>query len=91
MNIPFAPTAAASLTLAAISPTSGAPGARVTLTGTNLSAATTVNFGGTQITNLAHTPQGTIEVTAPTGSGIVQVSVGNGSNISNTLLFTYTQ
>ncbi len=90
VNIPFAPTAAPSLTLTGLSPTSGSAGTVVTLTGTNLGAATTVNFGGTQITQFALTPQGAIQVVAPSGTGTALVSVGNASGYSNTLPFTYT-
>ncbi|CDH45964.1 exported hypothetical protein [Candidatus Contendobacter odensis Run_B_J11] len=90
MNIPFAPTAAPSLTLTGLSPTRGSAGTVVTLTGTNLGAATTVNFGGTAITQFALTPQGAIQVVAPQGTGMALVSVGNASGVSNTLSFTYT-
>ncbi len=90
VNIPFAPTAAPSLTLTGLSPTRGSAGTVVTLTGTNLGAATTVNFGGTAITQFALTPQGAIQVVAPQGTGMALVSVGNASGVSNTLSFTYT-
>jgi len=93
VNVPFAPTGPATLMLTALSPTSGLVGTVVTLTGTHLNAATTVNFGGTAITGFSYTPQGTIQVTAPQGKAgeTVQVSVGNAAGISNTLPFTYTQ
>lgn len=90
VNIPFAPTAAPSLSLASLSPTSGPVGTPVTLTGTNLSAATTVNFGGSQITNFSYNANTqAILVTAPTGSGMVDVTVSNASSLSNALQFTY--
>lgn len=88
VNIPFAP-ADTSLSLASLSPTSGPVGTPVTLTGTNLSAATTVNFGGSQITNFSYNDN-TIQVTAPAGSGTVDVTVSNASNLSNAFQFTYT-
>ena len=93
VNVPFAPTSLAVPTLATISPTSGSVGTVVTLTGTNLSAATTVNFGGTAIpsNSFSYTTAGTIQVAAPSGTGTVQVSVGNTSGTSNSIAFTYTQ
>ena len=68
-------------------------GTVVTLTGTNLSAATTVNFGGAAIpsSSFSYTAAGTIQVAAPSGTGTVQVSVGNTSGTSNSIAFTYTQ
>jgi hypothetical protein len=92
VNIPFAPTAAPSLSLTSLSPTSGSVGTPVTLTGTDLSAATTVNFGGSQITNFSYNANTqAILVTASTGSGTVDVSVSNASSLSNAFQFTYTQ
>ena len=92
VNIPFAPTTVPCPTLAKLTPASGPVGQVVTLEGTNLRGATTVNFGGISISSstFSYTKDGTIQVTAPSGNtGIVDVSTANTSCTSNALNFTY--
>ncbi len=76
--------------LTGINPTSGPVGTPVTLTGTNLSGATAVDFGpsnpGTITTNTATS----ITATAPTGSGVVGVTVTTPGGTSGVEPFTYT-
>jgi hypothetical protein len=71
-------TYVAAPTVTAVSPTAGPTGGgnQVTITGTNLSGATAVNFGGTQLNNPTVNQDGSITVTAPAGSaGPVDVTV----------------
>ncbi|MGA8416181.1 MAG: IPT/TIG domain-containing protein [Candidatus Dormiibacterota bacterium] len=77
-----------------VSPSSGPPagGTAVTISGLNLSGATSVTFGGTAA---AFTPVSNTEITStsPAGSGTVDVRVTTGSGTSATSTsdqFTYT-
>jgi len=77
--------------LRGISVSSGpaAGGTKVTLTGTNLSGATGVSFGGTGASIVSDS--GTqITVTSPAGSGTVNVTVTTKGGTSNAVQFTYT-
>lgn len=60
-----------------ISPTSGLAGTAVTLNGSNLQGATQVTFGNNPVTTgISYNTGGTqAYVTAPTGSGVVSVSI----------------
>ncbi|MDA8066155.1 MAG: IPT/TIG domain-containing protein [Thermaerobacter sp.] len=84
-------------TVTAISPVSGpaAGGTQVTVTGTNLTGATTVDFGsGNPATKVSVNSAGTqITATAPPGTGTVDVLVttpGGTSATGSTDQFTYT-
>lgn len=83
---------AAMPSIAQISPSSGASGTTVTLTGTNLTGATAVNFGTTAGTNLQCNSAGTsCTVTAPNlpSGTAVNVSVVTSSGTSNAFTFSY--
>jgi hypothetical protein len=84
----FAPGGTAP-TLTGLSPSSGAVGTSVTVTGTNLSGATAMTFGSTPVTPTSSTST-TVTATAPTGSGTVNVTVTTSSGTSNAESFTYT-
>ncbi|MEV7468629.1 Ig-like domain repeat protein, partial [Streptomyces kronopolitis] len=78
--------------LASISPAQGVPGGgtTVTLTGTDLTGATSVLFGAAPGTNILVGPGGTsLTVTAPAGSGTVPVTVTTPIGTSNPLNYTY--
>ncbi|MDR3468888.1 MAG: IPT/TIG domain-containing protein [Xanthobacteraceae bacterium] len=80
-------------TVSGISPNSGpsAGGTTVTITGTNLTGATSVLFGSTPATIVSNGPN-SITATAPPGSGTVNVTVttiGGTSAVSTPDQFTY--
>ena len=84
--IPPAPT------ISGFTPTSGpaAGGTSVTITGTNLSGATSVTFGTTAAVITANTA-GSITVTSPPGTGLVTLTVTTpGGTVTSTAKFTYT-
>jgi hypothetical protein len=67
--------------ISSLSPTSGPLGTSVTLTGTNLTGATGVSFGGTAATTFTVVNGTTITATVPTGaaSGAVSVTTPGGT------------
>jgi hypothetical protein len=69
-----------------VSPSSGpnAGGTIVTITGTDLSGATAVDFGGVAATGLTNNTASSIQVTAPAGSGTVDVHVTTAGGTSAT-------
>jgi hypothetical protein len=74
-------------TITAVSPTAGpvAGGTVVTLTGTNFTGATTVNFGATAGTGLVVNSATSITITAPAhAAATVDITVVNGSGTSTT-------
>ncbi|MFI9082344.1 Ig-like domain repeat protein [Streptomyces sioyaensis] len=78
--------------LLTISPAQGVPagGNSVTLTGTDLTGATSVLFGTTPGTNVVVNPGGTaLTVTVPASSGTVPVTVTTPIGTSNPLTYTY--
>jgi energy-converting hydrogenase Eha subunit A len=80
-------------TVTGISPTSGPVGTSVAISGTNLTGATAVNFGGMPATAFTVNSSSSVTATAPAGSGTVDVSVataGGTSNSSAADKFTYT-
>lgn len=77
-------------TITNLSPTTGAAGTSVTITGTNLTGATAVQFGNTAATNFANVSATQVTATAPAGTGAVSVSVTGPGGISNCVTFTYT-
>ncbi|MEV6341468.1 IPT/TIG domain-containing protein, partial [Nocardia vinacea] len=79
-------------TLTSISPVSGsaAGGTTVVLTGTNLTGATAVSFGGTPATSF--TVNSSTQITAVTpahSAGTVAVTVTTAGGTSNSVAFTY--
>src|ERR1700728_2985302 len=79
-------------TLSGISPSSGPPagGTTVTLTGTNLQFTSSVYFGSTSAT-LRSISDTEVTVTAPPGSGTVEVVTYNPGGESNAVSFTYAE
>jgi hypothetical protein len=79
-------------TLSGISPSSGPPagGTTVTLTGTNLQLTSSVYFGSTSAT-LRSISDTDVTVTAPPGSGTVEVVTYNPGGESNAVSFTYAE
>jgi hypothetical protein len=76
--------------LATLSPTSGAVGTSVTLTGTFLSGTTAVRFGSTPATAFTVVNATTITTTVPAGASSGLVTVTNTRGTSNGLAFTVT-
>jgi uncharacterized protein DUF6519/IPT/TIG domain-containing protein len=68
----------------AVSPAVGPPvgGTPVTVTGSGFTGATAVHFGGVAGTNLTVVSDTEITVTSPAGSGLVDVTVVNGTHTS---------
>lgn len=67
-------------TITAFTPTSANPGATVTITGTNLTGATAVSFGGTPATSFSVTNATTISAVVGSGAtGEVKVTTPGGS------------
>jgi len=82
-------------TVSGVSPTSGstAGGNTVTITGTNLTGATAVDFGGTAATGLTNNTATSIQVTAPahaSGTVDVHVTTGGGTSVTNSPADNYT-
>ncbi|MEW2487532.1 IPT/TIG domain-containing protein [Streptomyces sp. NPDC048411] len=75
-------------TLTALSPSQG-PGGTVILTGTNLTAATAVSFGGTAAASFTVVSATQITALAPVGSGTVNITVTTPGGTSNGLSYTY--
>ncbi|MDQ2832575.1 MAG: DUF6067 family protein [Acidobacteriota bacterium] len=75
--------------LTAINPSSGTSGTSVTVTGTNLSGATSVTFGATPVTPTSSTST-TATAVAPAGNGTVNVTVTTSNGTSNAESFAYT-
>ncbi|MGV1012758.1 MAG: LamG-like jellyroll fold domain-containing protein [Flavobacterium sp.] len=75
-------------TITSFTPSSGASGAIVTLTGTNLTGATSVSFNGTATTNFTVNSATQITVTIPSGAttGTIAVTTAGGTAISATSL-----
>ncbi|MFC9228839.1 IPT/TIG domain-containing protein [Streptomyces decoyicus] len=73
-----------------ISPNQGSTGGgtTVTITGSNLSGATSVHFGTKTATITANTPT-SVTVTSPSGTGTVPVTVTTPGGTSNPLSFFY--
>ena len=67
-----------------ISPTAGAPGSRVTITGANFSPGSIVDFGGVASTGVTYIDSGELQATAPTGlpCGASAISVAGGGLIT---------
>jgi alpha-tubulin suppressor-like RCC1 family protein len=61
-------------------PASG--GTVVTITGSNLAGATSVKFGSAPASHVKAKPDGTVEATAPTGTGAVDVTVTTAAGTS---------
>ncbi len=75
--------------IATINPTSGTPGTTITLTGTNLGAAT-VKFNSTTVTPTTNTATSITVVVPAIASGAVNVTVVNLGGTSNSKTFTIT-
>jgi LysM repeat protein len=71
-------------TITSFSPASGAPGATVTIKGTNLSGATTVTIGG-KVATIISDGANKIKVKVPTGahSGVIRVTTAGGTAVSS--------
>jgi hypothetical protein len=77
----------------AINPTSGPSGTSVTITGTNFTGATAVDFGSGHGATFTFTNDGSITATAPNGTGTVDVTVTTPGGTSTTSAgdqYTYT-
>ncbi|WP_406278364.1 IPT/TIG domain-containing protein [Nocardia sp. NBC_00881] len=72
-----------------ISPSQGPTGIRVTVTGSGLSSATGVNFGGAAATSFTIVSDTQITAVVPPGSGIVPVTVTSPVGTSNPLPYIY--
>ena len=59
------------------------------LTGTGLTGATVVNFGGTPATSFTVDSDTQITAVAPAGTGTVQVTVTTAGGTSNSVIYTY--
>jgi hypothetical protein len=79
-------------TVSSISPNLGTAGGGtvVTITGTNFINGATVNFGTSAATNVLFVSATTIQVTAPAGTGVVNVTVKNPDNQTANLAASYT-
>ncbi|WP_254451287.1 IPT/TIG domain-containing protein, partial [Hymenobacter sp. UV11] len=75
-------------TLSSLSPTSGAAGTVVTLTGTSFTGATGVSFNGTAATTFSVTSATTATATVPTGATTGNVTLTTPAGTSNGILFT---
>ncbi|MEV0363741.1 beta strand repeat-containing protein [Nocardia fusca] len=84
-------TYAAVPSLTSLTPSSGptAGGTTVILTGTGLSTASAVNFGGTPATSFTVNSATQITAVAPAGTGTVQVTVTTAGGTTNGLAYTY--
>lgn len=69
-----------------VGPTSGCAvgGSQVTITGTNFTGATAVDFGATPSSAVTVTGPDTLMATVPAGSGVVDVTVSNPAGVSAT-------
>lgn len=78
-------------TLASVSPGQGPSAGRttVTLTGTDLSGATAVGFGGTPATGYTVDSPTQITAVAPAGTGAVAVTVTTPGGTSNPVVYSY--
>ncbi|MEU2121018.1 IPT/TIG domain-containing protein [Nocardia niwae] len=78
-------------TLTTVVPSSGpaAGGTTVILTGTNLTGATAVTFGGTPAISFTVNSATQITAVAPAGAGTVQVAVTTAGGTSNGVAYTY--
>ncbi len=99
-GVTSAPTPAAQFTyvplptVTGVSPPSGpaAGGTSVTISGANLTGATTVDFGSTAATNVSAVSASQITATSPAGSGTIDVTVttaGGTSALSSADQFSY--
>jgi serine/threonine protein kinase len=70
-------------------PNSGSQGTTVYIIGSNLSGVTSVSFGGVGATITSNPSSEEVVVTAPSGSGTVNVTVTTAGGTSNALQFTY--
>ncbi|MDO7884727.1 FG-GAP-like repeat-containing protein [Hymenobacter cheonanensis] len=77
-------------TLLSLSPTSGAVGQSITLTGTNLAGATGVSFNGTPASFKASSTT-SLKATVPVGATTGTVTVTTPQGTSNGVLFTVTE
>jgi len=80
-------------TVVIVNPSSGPAGTPVTVSGTNFSGVTAVNFGSGNKASFTVNNSTTLTATAPAGTGTVDVTVTTGSGTSQTLTddqFTYT-
>ena len=76
-------------TLTGITPSSGSSGTSVTLTGTFLTGATGVSFGGTAATSFVVNSSTQVTAVAPSGSSTVLVNVTTPGGTTNGESFTY--
>ncbi|WP_405718347.1 IPT/TIG domain-containing protein [Streptomyces sp. NBC_00046] len=83
-------TAAAAPVITTSSPSSGAAGTVVALTGTGFTGATAVTFGGTPSASFTVVSATQITANAPAGAGTLQVTVTTPDGTSNGVGFTYT-
>lgn len=72
-------------TVTGVAPSSGVTGSSITVSGTNFTGASSVNFGGMAASTYTVNGPTSITVTVPTGSGTVDVSVttAGGTSVAN--------
>ena len=76
--------------LSSLNPTNGPVGTSVTISGTDLSGATSVSFNGTLQTTIAGNTATSLTVAVPTGATTGNVTVTTPNGTSNGLAFTVT-
>ena len=76
--------------LSSLSPTTGPVGTSVTISGTNLSGATSVSFNGTNQTTIGNNTTTGVIVAVPAGATTGNVTITTGNGTSNGISFTVT-
>lgn len=87
------PAASCPVTITGINPTSGSPGAIVTLTGTNFTGTSAVTFNGVAVSSYTVINPTTIEATIPAGTAVgttATFTVTQGCDVTSSSTFTVT-
>ncbi|HZV01879.1 MAG TPA: IPT/TIG domain-containing protein [Planctomycetota bacterium] len=83
-------TGANPVTVSSISPTSGSAGTSVTITGANFEANCTVAFGSADATNVSVQSSTQLTCDAPSGSGVVTITITNPDGGTGSLSSAFT-